>query len=903
MIKVKVKNKEHEVYESNIIQDYNDFVRKVKELLVWDTYDYKYVEMEKKEDEEKAQNKRYRVYYSNIPFSLDIETSSFYNEYCDDGSIKFFTNKAVECLCKKYKKQVFKSYLKKIRKRPENEEIGLTQNDLIEEAKVEALAAVNEYKNRFQPRACMYIWQFACKDFVIIGRTWEDFIRFISLLRMDLQLDERHQLICYIHNASYEFQFIKSYFIWEMDNRSSLFNNKIVYYARPMGMYVRDDDFATGSKIISYNGIVFKDSLCLAGVKEEKLPDIMKNKEYTKLVGNLDYEKVRHGGSYKRGIAPTPLTNKELAYCIYDVLLLNKYIEEKALEYKTIKDIPMTKTEETRIRTRAKVLYTNGVKRNLGRDKKFQQYREFLDNMKMNFEQYQMTKRAYAGGFTHANYIHACEIILDQVKSIDIASSFPAVICCKKFPMSPYQKVEIHSYEELAYYLQNYACLFNVHFKNIRPRYNKEKNLDMGLVDSIISISKVEELGQFDDRLKPIYLKGHTDDKQRREDMRDFRINNNGRLRQAESIFMTINEIDFANISKFYVYDDVGVDCFYVAEKDYLPKDIIKAVLDMFYIKTRFKPYDGEDSENGLKYNLSKVDINSIYGVFSTDLLKPEYTLEIINDVPVVKPITKTAENNEKMFAELEERLNKRLDSKNSFSCYQWSHTLTSHARANIFKALEAAGTKYVYSDTDSLYYIDCPEVEKFVEEYNSNIDKEMNACFEYRGIKKDSHKASYTNKEGKKIEKCLGYFEKQNDDECYKKFVVNHAKCYLKETYKPDKNGETLHLTVAGLSKKAIHYMAEKYGDELFERFRDSDIYVDGEHTNKMMATYIDFSTKGIVKDYLGNVSTFAEMSSVHLEKIPFDMHQTETYQKLVDEGKIVNSDAELEERVYEGL
>ena len=62
-------------------------------------------------------------------------------------------------------------------------------------------------------KAIMYVWQWAVgTDFVIYGRTWEEFNEFIAILSGALGLNDSKRIICYVHNLGYETQFIKHYF-------------------------------------------------------------------------------------------------------------------------------------------------------------------------------------------------------------------------------------------------------------------------------------------------------------------------------------------------------------------------------------------------------------------------------------------------------------------------------------------------------------------------------------------------------------------------------------------------------------------------------------------------------------------------------------------------------------------
>ena len=56
----------------------------------------------------------------------------------------------------------------------------------------------------------MYIWQFQIDEYyTIIGRTWEEFITFLMHIE---DIIEEDKLVVYVHNLSYEAQFLQG--IW-----------------------------------------------------------------------------------------------------------------------------------------------------------------------------------------------------------------------------------------------------------------------------------------------------------------------------------------------------------------------------------------------------------------------------------------------------------------------------------------------------------------------------------------------------------------------------------------------------------------------------------------------------------------------------------------------------------------
>ena len=72
-------------------------------------------------------------------------------------------------------------------------------------------------------QSVMYIWMFAYgEDYVCIGRTWEEFMDFSFRLTNPLKASE--SIAVYVHNLSYEFQFLKG--IYQFDTEEVFAVNK-----------------------------------------------------------------------------------------------------------------------------------------------------------------------------------------------------------------------------------------------------------------------------------------------------------------------------------------------------------------------------------------------------------------------------------------------------------------------------------------------------------------------------------------------------------------------------------------------------------------------------------------------------------------------------------------------------
>ena len=417
----------------------------------------------------------HNLYYGNIPLAFDIEDTSFYG---------FVENNPFEC---------------KI--------------------------------------STMYVWQFGIDGLVIMGRTWDQFIELIDVLKKEVAdiRDECniYRLIIYVHFLDHEFQFIRKWFRWE-----TIFSRKT-----RSPIYAVTDD------------IEFRDSYILTGKSLQKVAEDLRGGNLKKLVGDLDYTQLR-------GVK-TPLTDTEIGYCMADVQILNELIKEKIEdEGDNIGKIPLTNTGYVRRYVRRMCMPTT-------RDRQEENYKYFtmIHNLNIGYEEYQMLQRAFQGGFTHANCLYIDETVVDKVDSIDFTSSYPTQMVSKMYPMSAGRKYQIKDRKDFIRILANYCSLFTVRFTNIRRKPIAP--------DGIISKSKC------------VNLKGE--------------IVNNGRIDSAESLTTTITNVDYESIRYFYRWDSMKIGTMYIYDKGYLPKPIIEATLELYGSKTTLKGVEGAEVEYLLK--------------------------------------------------------------------------------------------------------------------------------------------------------------------------------------------------------------------------------------------------------------------------------------------------------------
>ena len=111
-----------------------------------------------------------------------------------------------------------------------------------------------------------------------------------------------------------------------------------------------------------------------------------------------------------------------------------------------------------------------------------------------------------------------------------------------------------------------------------------------------------------------------------------------------------------------------------------------------------------------------------------------------------------------------------------------------------------------------------------------------------------------------------------------YTKFKTMGAKRYLWK-----KEDTTYFMTVSGVrSAVAIPYLLTLSG-EPEDNFNET-LNLPAGKSGKMIHTYIDDETEGIITDYLGNTGYFHELSSIHLKESGYDFSLKSDYIKFLE-------------------
>ena len=240
-----------------------------------------------------------------------------------------------------------------------------------------------------QKVAFMYVWVLNINGTSIIGRTWEEFEMCLETIHKKLFTSPERIFVIYVHNLGFEMSFIGRRFKWE----------KVFSVDTRKPIYARDE-----------RGIEFRCSYLLSGYNLAKVAENLQTFKIRKLVGDLDYYRVRHSKTY---ISP-----KEMRYVINDGRIVVAYIAEEIARNGNIAKIPLTKTGYVRIACRRNCFSKSH------REKRGNKYRARMKQLTLTLDEYDLLKDAFAGGFVHCNPFYT-DKILYNVKSYDFTSSYP----------------------------------------------------------------------------------------------------------------------------------------------------------------------------------------------------------------------------------------------------------------------------------------------------------------------------------------------------------------------------------------------------------------------------------------------------------------------------------------------
>jgi len=646
----------------------------------------------------------------------------------------------------------------------------------------------------------MYIWQFGINGYYFYGRTWSSFINLCKKLQKFGKLNKKHRLIIFVHNFSYEFQFIRKYFTW-----LSVFSTDKRYPVKALTSY----------------GIEFRDSLILSGYKLETLANNLTKHKIPKLVGDLDYRKIR--------TKDTTMSKRELGYCLNDVRVLVAYIDEQREQYGDISKIPLTNTGRVRSAVKTNCFDLTHTYKHKHTWKYFK-YHKLMKSLTLTPNEYIELKQAFAGGFTHANPNHVGKT-LKNVASIDFTSSYPTVMVSEQFPMSKGYPQKWKSWKRFNEINQKALQIFQVDFTDLEPKVN---------FDNYLSISKCFNY-----------------------DKNDV-VENNGRVFSASKISTVVTSVDWSIIEKAYTWKSAKISRQIAYYKGYLPKPIIESIYQFYQAKTKLKGIPEKKAE----YMHGKMMLNSCYGMSVTDIVHDELIYDDKKDEWKTEP------------ANLDKQIAKYNTNYERFLYYPWGVFVTAYARRNLWNGLFAIQNDYLYSDTDSIKFKNYKKHLGYVKAYNKQITAKIIHVLKMYNLPLDLYKPKTVT--GK--DKPLGVWDIETGKDgsnLYKHFKTLGAKKYCYD----DDSGFHITIAGLSKTKGAEYLLKLANGKikDTYKYFTNN-LQVPIKYSGRLTHTYIDGGQEAIIHDYQGHKTKVLALSAVHLEPSTFTMSLSDKYINFLD-------------------
>lgn len=473
----------------------------------------------------------------------------------------------------------------------------------------------------------MYVWQFAIDPrLVIMGRSWDQFLHMMHQLK-DRLGDLR--LMIMVHNLSFEGQFLSSPRVYKFSN---------------------DEVFAIDSRkllrLTMFNeSFEFRCSYRLFNLSLDAITHRF-GCQYAKRSGtDFDYDKIR--------TPSTPLSHRELLYCVYDVLGLTEAMRHQLkLHGDTLYTLPYTQT--------------GYVRREAKRSMRI--HRQEIRSAFPDERLFTLLRNAFRGGNTHGNRYYVGEII-NNVHGIDISSSYPTQQVLEKYPITPFSFVGAMSLS--GRYLDKMldrgnAVLMRVRFWDLELRYRYEPIPYLARAKCITRLDK-----------------------------KDL-IVDNGRIlssRRGCAVEVALTDIDFKIVESQYRWSRMEILEMYTSTYGPMFDGLRDLNISLFRDKTRLK---GDDSQK-IYYDRAKEMLNSIYGMSCQNPLQPAI---LFSDPDTGEYTVDYKEDDSKSTAQLLTEARDR-----AFLVYQLGVWTTAHARAELQRVIDLHKDYVIYCDTDSVMY------------------------------------------------------------------------------------------------------------------------------------------------------------------------------------------------------
>lgn len=435
--------------------------------------------------------------------------------------------------------------------------------------------------------------------------------------------------------------------------------------------------------------------------------------------------------------------DKEM-YCRRDVdIMLKKIRQLEKQEEKPFWKFPYTNTGFLRDELRTIM-------------KKDRKWMEMFKKTALSYDTYLISRKAFMGGYTHANFKYAGKI-MKNVDSFDFGSAYPFAMATQKFPCSPFIKVQNPTAGDLFKLSKMsdilYICTLTM--ENVSAKSSM----------TFLSTSHCEIS----------------------EDV----ILDNGRIYKAGIVKTTCTSLDIKIIFKMYKISAIRVDCLYYCKADYLPSEFINTMFKYYEKKQSLKCVVGME----LEYMKAKERVNSFYGMCVQD---PIHEMIELNGSSWKSDKISLSDKDA-----VQEQLDKFYNSPRSFLPYQIGVFIPAYTRYFLmYDIVSNIAENVVYCDTDSAKVINYRTIVPIVKQYNDKARKMV-----ADSLARNHYDANFPD---------LGYFDHETEKNgAWKEFVTYGAKKYALV----DAEGR-LQITVSGLSKKATNYLSNINNFRIYTTF-----------------------------------------------------------------------------------
>lgn len=277
----------------------------------------------------------------------------------------------------------------------------------------------------------VYQWAVKFQGQYIYGRKPSEIIKLLEKLSEYYGLSEEKKILCYIHNASYDIQYLK-HFLLKYDptiNILAIDNHTILQ--------------------VDVFGFRFLCSYKLSNMSLAKLSESYATR-YIKAVGEIDYTVVRYQDS--------PLTEEDWFYMFSDVASQHDGIEGyiKAMGYDYAYQCPITSTGFVRSECRRAAYNEDG-------------WRLKFEMMALNLDDYLLCRQCFMGGVTIQSFKYAGKTVRSKrLRHKDFTSSYPARQKLDYMPTGQPMHIDVTDAEMFRDLLNKYCCIFVIELRHVQ---------------------------------------------------------------------------------------------------------------------------------------------------------------------------------------------------------------------------------------------------------------------------------------------------------------------------------------------------------------------------------------------------------------------------------------------------